>query len=150
MATPAARGANLVRLPMAPLIIIAVTFFLMWLLVIRPQQQRVRAHQALVAVLEEGDEVVLSAGIYGRIVKLGPEGMTLAVAPGVELRVARQAVLRRVEHATGVAGGGTPAILDEPAPAAGAPDAGPTGDAPPGEAAPAPDDRGDTAPRKNV
>jgi preprotein translocase subunit YajC len=86
---------------MEPLIVLAVTFVLLWALFILPQQRRVRAHQALVASVQPGDEVVLSAGIYGRIVDLGPEDMTLAVAPGVELRVARQAVLRRVEDATG-------------------------------------------------
>ena len=64
---------------------------------ILPQQRRVRAQQQLVAGLGEGDEVVLTAGIYGRITELGAEDLTLEVAPGVELRVARQAVLRRVE-----------------------------------------------------
>ena len=48
--------ANLVRLPMEQLLIIAATFFALWLLFIRPQQRRVRAHQALVATLEPGDE----------------------------------------------------------------------------------------------
>ena len=47
---------------------------------------------------------MLTAGIYGRIVDLGPEDMQVEVAPGVELRVARQAVLRRVEDATGLDG----------------------------------------------
>jgi preprotein translocase subunit YajC len=101
MTVPTTGRANLVRLPMEPLIVLAVTFVLLWALFILPQQRRVRAHQALVASVQPGDEVVLSAGIYGRIVDLGPEDMTLAVAPGVELRVARQAVLRRVEDATG-------------------------------------------------
>jgi preprotein translocase subunit YajC len=101
MTVRATGRANLVRLPMEPLIVLAVTFVLLWALFILPQQRRVRAHQALVASVQPGDEVVLSAGIYGRIVDLGPEEMTLAVAPGVELRVARQAVLRRVEDATG-------------------------------------------------
>jgi preprotein translocase subunit YajC len=81
------------------LIVLAVTFALMWLLFIRPQQRRIREHNALVASIQAGDEVVLSAGIFGRIVDLGPEEMTIEVAPGVQLRVARQAVLRRVEDA---------------------------------------------------
>lgn len=83
---------------MGAVIVIAVTFGLLWLLFILPQQRRVRAHQQLVMSLEEGDEVVLTAGIYGRITSLGPEDLDLEVAPGVELRVARQAVLRRIEH----------------------------------------------------
>jgi preprotein translocase subunit YajC len=89
--------ANLNRLPMQALIVLAVTFVLLWVLFILPQQRRVRAHQQLVAGLEEGAEVVLTAGIHGRITELGAEDLLLEVAPGVELRVARQAVLRRVE-----------------------------------------------------
>jgi preprotein translocase subunit YajC len=89
--------ANLIRLPMQALIVLAVTFALLWVFFILPQQRRVRAHQQLVAGLGEGDEVVLSAGIHGRITELGAEDLMLEVAPGVELRVARQAVLRRVE-----------------------------------------------------
>jgi preprotein translocase subunit YajC len=122
---------------MGPLIVLAVTFLLLYVLFILPQQRRVRAHQALVAGLEEGDEVVLSAGIFGHIVELGPDEMTLEVAPGVELRVARQAVLRRIEPAA-VESVDTDVILDEPAPADG------------GDPASGPDDRGPTATGKNV
>src|SRR5918995_4909564 len=82
---------------MQALIVLAITFALLWVLFILPQQRRVRAHQQLVSGLHEGDEVVLTAGIYGRITELGPEEMSLEVAPGIEMRVARQAVLRRIE-----------------------------------------------------
>jgi preprotein translocase subunit YajC len=82
---------------MQALIVLAVTFVLLWVFFILPQQRRVRAHQQLVAGLEEGAEVVLTAGIHGRITELGAEDLVLEVAPGVELRVARQAVLRRID-----------------------------------------------------
>ena len=85
---------------MQALLILAVTFGLMWVLFLLPQQRRVKAHQQLVATLQEGDDVVLTAGIYGRIIRLGPEDMTVEVAPSVEIRVARMAVLRLVEDAT--------------------------------------------------
>jgi preprotein translocase subunit YajC len=94
-----AQGASLNQ-PMEPLVVLAVTFLLLWVIFIRPQQRRVRAHQALVASVQPGDQVVLSAGIFGRIIETGPEEITLEVAPGVVLRVARQAVLRVVEDAT--------------------------------------------------
>ena len=84
---------------MQALIVLAITFALLWVLFILPQQRRVRAHQQLVSGLDEGDEVVLTAGIYGRITALGPEELSLEVAPGVEMRVARQAVLRRIQTA---------------------------------------------------
>ncbi len=91
---------------MQVLVLVSVTFGLLWVLFIRPQQRRVRAHQQLIAGLQEGDEVVLTAGIFGRINTLGPEEMTVEVAPEVELRVARMAVLRRVEHAVATPGTG--------------------------------------------
>lgn len=84
---------------MEPLILLAVVFVLMYALFILPQQRRVRAHQLLVASLREGDEVVLTAGVYGHIVELRDDDITFEAAPGVRLRVARQAVLRRIEPA---------------------------------------------------
>lgn len=85
---------------MEVLLVLALMFGLLYVLFILPQQRRVRSHQRMVASLEVDDDVILSSGIYGRITWLGPEDLRLEVAPGVELRVARQAVLRRVEHAT--------------------------------------------------
>ncbi|MBN2623384.1 MAG: preprotein translocase subunit YajC [Acidimicrobiales bacterium] len=138
---------------MEPLIVLAVTFVLLWVIFILPQQRRVRAHQALVASVQPGDQVVLSAGIYGRIVEVGPEDMTIEVAPGVELRVARQAVLRVVEDATAAPAAGhddaagapqhdVDGLDDAPEPTAGG-----GADAPD---APDPDDRGPAAPGPNV
>lgn len=85
---------------MQALIVLTLSFGLLWVLFLLPQKRQLREHQQLVASLNEGDEVILSAGIYGRITELGAEELLLEVAPGVELRVARQAVLRRVELAT--------------------------------------------------
>jgi preprotein translocase subunit YajC len=80
--------------------VLTLSFGLLWVLFLLPQKRQVRAHQQLVADLKEGDEVVMTAGIHGRITHLGPDDARLEVAPGVELRIARQAVLRRVEAAT--------------------------------------------------
>jgi preprotein translocase subunit YajC len=80
---------------MQALIVLTLSFGLLWVLFLLPQKRQVRAHQQLLAELREGDEVVLSAGIYGRITELGADEARVEVAPGVELRVARQAVLRR-------------------------------------------------------
>jgi len=87
---------------MQALIVLTLSFGLLWVLFLLPQKRQVRAHQQLVADLDEGDDVILSAGIYGRITRLGVDDMDVEVAPGIELRVARQAVLRRAES-TGTA-----------------------------------------------
>ena len=63
------------------------------------------------AALEEGDEVITSAGIYGRITALDDEIAILEVADGVELRIARGAIARRLVART------NPIVdLDEPEP----------------------------------
>jgi len=80
---------------MAYIILIALPL-LMYLLVIRPQSQRIKAQRTLVGQLAVGDEVISSAGIFGRITALTDDVATLLVAPGVELRVARGAIASRV------------------------------------------------------
>jgi preprotein translocase subunit YajC len=69
---------------------------LMWVLLVRPQQQRVRRQRDLVASLAVGDEVVTVAGIMGRITGLDEEQLTLQVAPGVDIRMLRMAVNARI------------------------------------------------------
>ncbi len=80
---------------LTPLMLLAL-----YAVVIRPQQQRVRAQQAVIASLEVGDEVMSSAGILGRITALDDEIATLEVAPGTELRIARGAIARRLTPCT--------------------------------------------------
>ena len=75
-------------------IILPVLFLLMYVLVIRPQQQRVRSQQAVVSALKVGDEVISNAGIYGHITELTDQTALLEVAPGVVLKLARQAIVR--------------------------------------------------------
>ena len=72
-------------------------FALMWLLLIRPQQARVRKQRELVASIEVGDEVLTLGGIVGTVRVLGDEELRLEVSPGVELRLLRGAVSRRLK-----------------------------------------------------
>ena len=73
---------------------------LMWVLLVRPQQQRVRQQRDLIASLEVGDDVVTAGGLLGRIVALTDDEAILEVAPGVQLRFLRGAMSARVgDHA---------------------------------------------------
>ncbi len=81
---------------MQPLLALVLMFGLMWVLLIRPQQRRLRAHQAVVASLRAGDEVVTAGGIYGTILSVDESSMILEVAPSVEIRVLRAAVSQKV------------------------------------------------------
>jgi preprotein translocase subunit YajC len=69
----------------------------MWLLVLRPQQARLRAQRDLVSSLEAGDRVVTAGGIVGTLTVVGDEEVTLATTSGVELQVVRGAVSRRLD-----------------------------------------------------
>ena len=110
---------------MYPFIILAGTFLLMWVLFILPQQRRIKAHQALVAVLAEGDEVMLTSGLFGTITSLDDEVLHVEVAPGTVVRVARGAVAQRIgddldppevpPRPTGTAADRAAAELDTPA-----------------------------------
>ena len=91
---------------MAALILLAVTFLLMWVLFILPQQRRLRAHQALTARLEVGDEVMTTSGLFGTIAALADDVVHLEIAPATVVRVARGAVARRM---------GEEAVAEEPA-----------------------------------
>jgi preprotein translocase subunit YajC len=77
-------------------IFFAVMLLIAWMVVIMPQQRRVRAHQTLVRQLSEGDEVMTTSGIFGTITSIDGDMLRLEVAPGVELKVAKGAIARRV------------------------------------------------------
>jgi len=77
-----------------PLVLLA----LMWVLLVRPQQQRVRRQQELISSLEVGDEVITAGGMVGRITAIEGEEIRLEVAPGVTMRFVRLAVNSRVEQ----------------------------------------------------
>ena len=74
-----------------PFVLIAVVF---WFLLIRPQRRRQQDLNRTQRALEVGDEVLLGAGIAGQVASLGDEYLQVLIAPGVEMKVARQAVIR--------------------------------------------------------
>ena len=84
-----------------PLILI---FGIMYFLLIRPQQKKLRDHAALVAGLRRGDQVVTSGGLIGKVTKVKEEvgEIEVEIAPGVNVRVVRStvsSVLSRTEPA---------------------------------------------------
>ena len=81
---------------MGPLLALLLTFGLMWALLILPQQRRMRQHQAVIASLRAGAEVVTAGGVYGTITSVDEETLAVEVAPGVVLRVLRNAVSQRI------------------------------------------------------
>ena len=81
---------------MAALLPILLLVVLMYFLLIRPQQRRMRQQQAMLSAVEEGDEILTSSGLYGFITAMEGETIWVEIAEGVEVRVAKGAVARRI------------------------------------------------------
>jgi len=95
-ATPAyaqaAGGAGSAFASFVPLILI---FAIMYFLLIRPQQKKVKEHQAMVAALRRGDQVVTQGGIIGKVSKVKEDGsneIEVEIAEGVRIRVVKNTV----------------------------------------------------------
>jgi len=69
---------------------------LLWVLLIRPQQRRMRQAQSMVATLDVGDEIITTGGIYGTITEADDTSLWLEIAPDVVVRVLRAAAAQRV------------------------------------------------------
>ena len=69
-------------------LIIGIMYFLM----IRPQQKRLKDHQAMIAAIRRGDTVVTSGGILGKVTKVDDQELLVEVADGVRVKVVRGTV----------------------------------------------------------
>lgn len=73
-----------------PLILI---FGIMYFLLIRPQQKKVKEHQGMVEALRRGDQVVTQGGVIGKVVKVKDDGeIEVEIAEGVKVRVVKSTV----------------------------------------------------------
>lgn len=84
-----------------PIILIFVIFYF---LLIRPQQQKMKQHRAMVDALRRGDEVITSGGIIGKVSKVQDDGkVEVEIADGVKVKVIKHTittVLNKTEPAT--------------------------------------------------
>ena len=73
-----------------PLILI---FAIMYFLLIRPQQKKVKEHQNMVASLRRGDQVGTQGGLIGKVTKVKEENeIEVEVADGVKVRVLQNTI----------------------------------------------------------
>ena len=69
-----------------PLILI---FFVFYFLIIRPQQNKVKEHAAMVAAVKKGDEVVTQGGLIGKVSKVSDEEVTIDFGNDVNIRAVK-------------------------------------------------------------
>jgi len=70
------------------ILIIGIMYFLM----IRPQQKRMKEHKEMIADIRRGDTVVTSGGIIGKVNKVEEHELQVEIADGVRIKVLRPTV----------------------------------------------------------
>lgn len=73
---------------------IILIFAIMYFLMIRPQQRKVKEHRAMVDALRRGDQVVTSGGLIGKVTKVDDTKgeVEVEIAPNVKVRVVRATI----------------------------------------------------------
>jgi len=83
-------GLGFMLMQFAPFILIFVVFYF---LLIRPQQQKAKAHRELVDGLRKGDDVITSSGLYGKVTRVNDDDVTIELAEGVRVKMLKQSVM---------------------------------------------------------
>lgn len=99
--TAASGGAMGALTSFVPLILI---FVIMYFLLIRPQQKKVKEHRNMVEQLRRGDQVVTQGGILGKVTHVA-EGneVQIEIAEGVKVKVLRHTIAQVVSKTEPVA-----------------------------------------------
>jgi preprotein translocase subunit YajC len=82
--------------PLIPMIII---IGIMYMLIIRPQQTKVKQHAAMIDAVKKGDTVVTGGGVVGKVVKVDADEIEVDIAANVRVRVVKS-TLTSVRGAT--------------------------------------------------
>lgn len=73
-------------------------FGVMYLLVIRPQSRKAKEKREMLSKLKNGDQVVTSGGVIGRISRIMDDEVSLLVSDGVRFRFQRSAITERLKQ----------------------------------------------------
>ena len=91
---------------LSSLVPFVLIFVIMWFMLIRPQQKKVKEHRAMVEGLRRGDQVITAGGLIGKVAKVKDDGeIDVEIAEGIKVRVVRSTI-------TGVLSKGEPASAD--------------------------------------
>ena len=84
-AAPSGGAAGLIGFIMP----MALVFIIFYFLVLRPQNQRMKAHTAAINAVQKGDEVITGGGIRGKATKITDDEVEVEIAQGVKIRVVK-------------------------------------------------------------
>jgi preprotein translocase subunit YajC len=90
VASPEAGGASLMPMIIMWTAIIAIFYFLLF----RPQKKAQERHQAMVAGIQKGNEIMTDGGILGQVIHVRDDRITIKTAGDTRIDVARAKVAR--------------------------------------------------------
>ena len=71
----------------------ALIFVIMYFLILRPQQKRVKQHQALIKAVRRGDTVITNGGLIGKVTKvIDDDQIEVEIGDGVRIRQVRSMI----------------------------------------------------------
>ncbi len=75
-------------------ILLLAIFGIMYLFLIRPQQKKLKEHQAMLEALRRGDQIITQGGVVGKIVKVKDDAneVEVEIAKGVNVRVVKSTI----------------------------------------------------------
>jgi preprotein translocase subunit YajC len=75
-------------------------FVIFYVLLIRPQQKRAKEHQAEIAAIKKGDEVITGGGLRGRVIKVAEAEVEVEIAQGVKVRAVKSTLTQVIKPAS--------------------------------------------------
>jgi preprotein translocase subunit YajC len=86
-----AAGGSEIALQLVPF---ALIFVIMYFLILRPQQRRIKEQQSMLKNVRREDTIVTNGGIVGRVTKVTDEGseVEVEIAPNVRVKVVRSMI----------------------------------------------------------
>ena len=89
-AQAAAGGGDVFTSLVIPMVLI---FGIMYFLLIRPQQKKLKEHQAMIEALRRGDQIVTAGGLVGKVTKVrDDQEIEIEIASGVSVRVVKHTI----------------------------------------------------------
>lgn len=83
--------------PYSGIIMIVAMVAIFYFFMIRPQQKKQKEIQKAREALQNGDKVIISGGIYGKIREIGDVYMIIEIADGVKIKVDKASVFASPE-----------------------------------------------------
>ncbi len=78
---------------LAQLVFIGIIFVIFYFLIIKPQQTQRKKHQEFLDSLKKGDRVITSSGIWGTIVDISENSITLKVDANTKMKFSKEVII---------------------------------------------------------